>query len=135
MEVHGIPKKENDDVFQEINKLAERLALPTLTMQDIEAVHRLPAKEGKTPPILVRFTERAKRDLWMTKRTALRHDNIYVNENLTKQLKALFWKAKQQAREKGYRFVWTRNGKIYVRKGEGTAVVRIEKDTDLIKIH
>lgn len=64
------------------------------------------------------------------------NENIYINKNLAKRLKALYWKTKQLAKKKkAYKFVWTFNGKIYVRKGEGTAVIRIETDNDFTKLN
>lgn len=98
--------------------MAGRLGLPEVAAHDTEAIHRLPVRVGKVAPVLIRFTHRSTRDLWPSKRTALRNENIYVNENLTKHVKALFWKTKQLAREQSYKFAWTRNGKIFVRQRE-----------------
>lgn len=105
VEIHGLQKSPNEDLPKEINILAGRLGLPEVAAHDTEAIHRLPVREGKVAPVLIRFTHRSTRDLWLSKRTALRNENIYVNENLTKHVKALFWKTKQLAREQSYKFV------------------------------
>lgn len=133
VEIRGLRTTPNEDLLKEINVLAGRLRLPEVAALDTESIHRLPVREGMVPPILIRFTHRSTRDLWLSKRTTLRNENIYVNENLTKHVKALFWKTKQLAREHSYKFVWTRNGKIFVRQKEGAAVIRIEHEEDLRK--
>lgn len=134
IEIHGIIQQANENIMNIINSVAVKLDLEPVTPNDIEAAHRLKAKEGRTTPILVRFTERRTRDLWVRKRTALRGDNIYINENLTRALKSLLWSTKACAKEKGYKFTWVKNGKIFVRQKEGAAVIQIENERDLTKI-
>lgn len=97
----------------------------------IESVHRLKAREGKIPPIIVRFRDRSERDRWVNKRSALKSERIFINENLTKLQRWLFWNAKECAKEKGYKYVWMSNGKILVRRKDGAAVIRIEDESDL----
>lgn len=134
VEIHGVAKKDNENLMEVVKHLAQKLQLPEPAASDIEAVHRLSAAEGKVPPILIRFKERSKRDQWIQKKMALRSDGVFINENLTKRLRTLFWKARSQAKQKGHKFVWMRNGKILVRRREGAAVIRIEHDGDLDKI-
>lgn len=76
----------------EVHKLAAKLGLYDLATQDVDAIHRLPSKEGKIPAILTRFAQRKRRHHWSTNSTALKNDRIFLNENLGKQLKTLFWK-------------------------------------------
>lgn len=134
IEIHGIVQRPNEDVMSVINTVATKLDLAPVTSNDIEAAHRLKAKEGRIAPILVRFTERRTRDLWVRKRTTLRNENIFINENLTRALKSLLWSTKARAKEKGYMYTWMKNGKIFVRQKEGAAVIQIESERDFIKI-
>ncbi|CAN7946177.1 unnamed protein product [Ixodes pacificus] len=67
VEIHGITQQPNEDAMKVIKEIAVKLKLPELTDEAVEAVHRLRAKEGKTPPLLVRFTERKMRDIWIQK--------------------------------------------------------------------
>lgn len=66
--------------------------------------------------------------------TGARNDFIFVNDELTSLNKRLLWMAKNQAREKNWRFVWTKNGKIMAKKSESDRVLYIlaEKDICLI---
>lgn len=50
------------------------------------------------------------------KRAALRYERIFVDENLTKTLRQLLSSAKQHAGVNGYKFVWVKNGKVFVRQ-------------------
>ncbi|XP_042150121.1 uncharacterized protein LOC121838117, partial [Ixodes scapularis] len=94
IEIHGIAQRPNENMLEVVKNLADKLELPQLAPEDVEAAHRLGAREGKTAPILVRFVERRTRDHWMTKRVTLRNEKIYINENLTKTLKNLLWATK-----------------------------------------
>lgn len=134
VEIHGIVQQPNENVLDVLKDLAAKLDLPQPGTEDIEAAHRLRSREGKIPPVLIRFAERKTRDLWMTKRVTLRNENIYINENLTKTLKGLLWQTRECARAKAYKFVWMRNGKIFVRQKEGAGAIRIESERDLTKL-
>ncbi|CAN7994320.1 unnamed protein product [Ixodes hexagonus] len=133
IEIHGIAPHVHEDLPTILKNLATRLDLPPPEPDKIEAMHRLRARD-KVAPIIVRFNDRSERDRWVSKRTALKADHIFINENLTKLQKWLFWNAKECAKERGYSFVWMRNGKILVRQREGSAVIRIDREDDLNKI-
>ncbi|CAN7981385.1 unnamed protein product, partial [Ixodes pacificus] len=135
VEIHGIPKKDNENLMETIQQLSAKLQLPAPSHDSIEAVHRLSRREGKIPPIIVRFKERAVRDLWISKRRALAKERVFINENLTKLLRQLLWKTKSCAKVKGYKFVWITNGKILVREKENVAAIHAEKEQDLSKLH
>lgn len=134
IEIHGVSQQPNENLLDILNHISSKLVLPKLTLQDVEAAHRLKTKEGKTAPILVRFRDRNTRDSWAKKRSTLRNERIYINENLTRTLNNLLWETKRYAKDKGYTFTWIRNGKIFVRQKEGSAVIHIESERDLVKI-
>ena len=62
------------------------------------------------------------------------YGRIYLNENLPQNLKILLGKVNQIRKSKQYKFLWTRNGNIYVRKNENTNVISITRNSDLVKI-
>ncbi|CAN7975962.1 unnamed protein product [Ixodes persulcatus] len=135
IEIHGISPQVHEDLPTILKNLAARLELPSPEPDKIETMHRLKAaRDDKIAPIIVRFNDRSERDRWISKRTALKADHIFINENLTKLQKWLFRNAKECARERGYSFVWMRNGKILVRQRAGSAVIRIDREDDLNKI-
>ncbi|CAN7991769.1 unnamed protein product [Ixodes hexagonus] len=134
VEIHGVQQKEKVNLLDVIQWFATKLQLPAPTADDIEVVHRLGPREGKIPPILLRFKDRALRDLWITKRVVLRQERIFINESLTKSLRQLFWSAKQCAMKRHYKFVWVTNGKIFVRHSEQKPAIRTNNNEDLLKI-
>ena len=107
------------------------------------------AKFSNSPPksssIIVRFVSRDIRNQIFSNRNLLRNadlknfsvigtDNIFINENLTHSRKKLFWKVKQKAKASQYKFYWTSNGNIFVRKSEefGSILIKNENDLNLI---
>lgn len=94
----------------------------------IESMHT------KIPPIIIRFNDRSERDKWVSKRTALKDEHVYINENLTRLQRWLFWNTEDCAREMNYKYVWMKDGKIFVRKRDGAAAIRIDDESDLNKI-
>lgn len=66
-EIHEIQKADSEDFLEEVNNLAVKLRLPVPSAQDIEAVYRLPFRVGTGPFILITFTKKRWRDLWIPK--------------------------------------------------------------------
>ncbi len=56
---------------------------------------------------------------------------VYINESLTSRLKNLLRLTKLKKRELDYKYVWTRNGKIHLRKDENADVKMVNFATDL----
>ena len=42
---------------------------------------------------------------------------IYINENLTRQMRQLFWSTKQKLKDV-FKFIWIQDGKILIKKSE-----------------
>lgn len=57
---------------------------------------------------------------------------IFVCEHLSPTNKALHAAARKRAKEAGYKFVWIRNGRVFVRKSEETEYILI-KSLDMLK--
>lgn len=85
LEFHGILRTDNEDLLVKVNKIAKKLEVPDLTMNEVAAVHRLPCKPDKTPGIIVRFVHQATKDQCLNKRSALKKakDDACILENLT----------------------------------------------------
>lgn len=135
-----------DEVLEDIVvRVAEKMEI-NLQKDDIDAVHRLPARKGKVANVIVQLVSRRKRDEFITKKKNFNITNndisgngnntkVYVNENLSPHYKQLLWKTKEKARDKNYAFVWFANGKILVRKEVNAAIIRVvtERDLDMVK--
>lgn len=134
IEIHGIAQRDRENLAAVMKNLAAKLNLSVPEPDKIECMYRLKARDGKIPPIIVRFNDRLERDRWASKRTALKDEHVFINENLTRLQRWLLWNTKDCAREMGYRYVWMKNGKIFVRKRDGAVAMRIDDESDLNKI-
>ncbi|XP_046976481.1 uncharacterized protein LOC124542596 [Vanessa cardui] len=59
---------------------------------------------------------------------------FYINERLTRANRFLFFKAREQGHKNGWRYVWTRGGRIYARRSKETAAHRIRSEDDLMTV-
>lgn len=136
MEIHGLPETEREDLMEKVNELARRLDLPVLTKDDVDGLHRIPLRSDKTPVVLIRFCKQSTKALWIAKRSTLKQciKDVKFFDNLTAQNKRLLWLAKTKAAEAHYRFVWTKEGKIFARKEPSTRAININNESDLDKI-
>ena len=143
LEFEGIPHEKNENINDILVKLVNKMGV-TLKTTDISTAHRLPKKASKSqdqpPTTIVRFMNRDKRNEIFLKRHTTKFwnefpiqsmEHLFVNENLTKKRKRLFWMTKQKAKSIGYKFYWTFNGTIFIRKQEGSDKIIIRKEEDL----
>ncbi len=145
IEVHGVTELEDEDVAGIVVKVASKLGV-TLKPQEIEAAHRVPTRaEGKPSPIIAELTTRSKRE----KIIAIKNkqincsdivnsedkNRVFVYAQISPELKALRWQAKQKAISSKWQFVWIRDFTLYARKSEkDRKIVKIECEQDLDKI-
>ena len=147
LEIVGVPYKEGENT----NKIAMevcKLIHVDITQDRISASHRLQTNKRtneKITSIIVTFISRDVRNKVFSNRKLIRSadmkkffingiENLYVNENLTKFRKKLFWSAKQKAKSNGFRFYWTANGNVFVRRSEESTPILIRNEDDLLKI-
>lgn len=117
---------------------------------DISVSHRMPqsqAYKGKPgpPPIIVKFTRRDVKDKFYRARKQLRDvttedigysakNNIYLAESLTERNRVLFKDCLKVKKDIMFKFIWTLNGKIFMRKDKDTTVHFIRNKDDLQKL-
>jgi Baculovirus FP protein len=144
IELSNVEELDRENLEEIVMEIAKQLDVD-IEERDIDAVHRLPTKIKKgSDKIIVQFTSRKKRDSFLEKRKLLlkssdvtggqRDLRIYINENLSPYYRELLWRAKQKAKDKGFKFVWVKNGRILTRRNElSKRVFRIDsiKDLDL----
>ena len=147
LEIIGIPQRVDEDTNSIVIEVPKMMGVKVLPEQ-ISTSYRMAVNPKKNsdqianPPIIARFTNRdVKNQIYANRKLArsidLRNfsisgtENIYVNENLTVMRKRLFWQTKQKAKEKGFKFFWTMNGNIFVRKSDDTNIIAIKCDQGL----
>lgn len=142
IEIKGIEENANEDVTDIVCKLGALADVP-VTPEDIESCHRVPSK-AKPSPIVVQFAKRQKRDDLIEKARKMRLSNkdfgkssglpIYVNEHLCPILKQLLGMTVAKKKATGWKYVWTRGGKICAKKSDDSATLIVRHEHDLEKI-
>jgi hypothetical protein len=138
IELMNVQKKEGEDLMATVSKIAQELSL---RIQDIENVWRVPGDLKDARPVIVSLRSREARTEWLKcRKRVLTNGTIYntedssrifINEHLTRQLRHLFWSAKNRLRET-HKFVWIRNGKVLVKKNENEKrVYQINFESDI----
>ena len=149
LEIAGVPERKDEDPEKIVLEIAKKIS-PAITAKDIDIVHRLgSSKEGehrRPRPIIVKFANRRSRNAVYDGRRNLRNmtvsdigfqgqkDRIYVNENLVGSTRELLGAVNRARHQAGYRFLWTYNGKIFVRKDEKALAIGIHGKEDISKI-
>lgn len=143
VEIHGLPVTPNENVTSLVQQVGKSLGVE-FNESNIDACHRLGnAKQGApTPGIVVRFVQRNIKEELLRKRKVKRDFStvhiglsvampIYINESLCPGRRKVFAMARAAKLEKGYKYLWIRNGNILIRKDDGTAVVKLNSLEDV----
>lgn len=152
IDLAGIPEEDGESVQHLVLACAIKLGVQ-LEERDVVSCARVGGgrREAQGVPlrpraITVRLTRRSIRDQLIksarvrrsltTEGLGLRSPSqpMYVNERLTRANRLLFNRARELARKVGWRFVWTREGRIYMRQEHGAPATRIRSDGDLNKV-
>lgn len=148
IEVNGLPETQNENSVAAAEKISEVLGVKGSTC--ISVAHRVPSKRSPKP-LIIALATRGQRDLWLNaakNRSKDRDEHmlanelstkfpatkIFINEHLTPEKKRLLMKTKSSAKEAGYQYVWTVDGKILVRKEPKAKVHRVENEDDIAKL-
>lgn len=147
VEIQGVPENKNEDIVQVVKEVGKALNMD-ISESMIDACHRLgrrPGPGGPPPGIIVRFVRRLDKEELMKKRRvksnfSTRHMNlgmdqpVYINEALSPARRRLLAEARKLKREKEFRFLWVRNGKIFIRREEAGKVIQVTCQADLANL-
>ncbi|KOB73882.1 hypothetical protein OBRU01_10436 [Operophtera brumata] len=149
LEITGIPEDKNESTSELVLKVTKHIGV-NIEPYELEFAHRVQPRRAESAArarsIIVRLRERVVKDRIIA--AARKHraitakdmgigsesNKIYVNEHLTKDSKMLLNSCKQKAKEVNYKYTWTKNCRIYVRKNETSPAIPINSSADLIKI-
>ena len=152
LEIHGIPEMNHESTNEIVKSVAKALNVD-LDENQISTSHCIAQpkrdrqqqrKSNQSPPIIVRFSNRDKRNEIFRKKKMLRSNpsvnstfgNVYVNitENLTKRRKTLFNTAKLAKRDLHFGFLWTSQGRIRLRRDSESEIINVSLLSDLYKL-
>lgn len=143
LEIQGVPVTQGEDVYKIVADIAKKIGCD-VAVGDIELCHRMRSNEKKpnsVPNIIAKFYSRRCKEAILSCKKGKKQlvaseigfnnaNKIYVNEHLTSVNKNLFWLARN-TRAIGYKYIWTKNGRVFVRKNENEPVIRIVKPDDV----
>lgn len=138
LEINGIPESNQEDVTEVVKTIGSVLGVD-VNAEDIDACHRLgPKNEGKRRGIIVKFVRRQLKEEMLRKRKIKRNlntsdigmasgpaDVVYINESLSPARRKVLNAARLLRKEQNYSFVWVKNGKIFLRKAEGSKAIML----------
>ena len=151
IEISGVPCRSDENCKMVALNVIKQVR-PETIQDDIVEVHRMGnANDLDGNPrmhrnLLVQLKERKVRDEIYKNKKKLRgvdtvrmglsseSQRIYINENLSRESKALFKKANDLRKEKRWKYIWTSFGIILVRKDDESRVLRVCSEMDLAKL-
>lgn len=156
IEIQCVPENNSEKLVTSILKLSEEIKCDIVDA-DIAHCTRVAKKNpDNTRPrsILVKFNNPRLRDSFLAaatkynrthpkNRLSSRHlgsstvkpQPIYVVEHLSAELKSIHAATRARARELGYKFVWVRNGRIFIKKSEESNRIFIDSAEQLDSLH
>ena len=147
LEIRGVPVLPGEKTNEIVRKVGEVIGV-AIECNDISISHRLPANRNNSrntePAIIAKFIRRDIRDQLYKARKNLRQittrdigilrtaeRKIYIAESLTQTNKKLFNKCLKFKKQQHYKFIWTVNGKIFLRKDESSPGITNVRDIPL----
>lgn len=149
LEIVGIPESKEENALDIVMKITDYIGAD-IQPNDIEFAHRVQPRHATSAArgrnIVVHLKQRAAKDRVLA--AARKHrgltttdvgvgresSKIFVNEHLTKENKMLLSSCKQKAKEINYKYIWTKNCRIYVRRNDSSPPLHIASPADLVKI-
>ncbi|KAI5636628.1 hypothetical protein NE865_10644 [Phthorimaea operculella] len=143
VEICGLDMEEQEVLIEKVKIIAERLDLNPQNIRETKRVGRQRKERTTPPPVIVTLSSPSERDRWMTKKKERLYNNnisatgsksaIYINEDITKYMRNIFWYAKNELKTI-YKWIWIQNGKILARRDdENDKKIRVIRSHDDIK--
>ncbi|CAG4989971.1 unnamed protein product [Parnassius apollo] len=151
IEVSGIPEDKNERSTHIVLAVATKLGV-ALEDRDIVSAERaglLRREQNETSrprPIVVQLALLVHRDSLLAVARVRRGCTtvglglnsvdcpFYVNERLTRHNRQPFYKVRTEAKRNNWKYVWTRQGKVFARRENGEPHHRVRFESDLIKV-
>ncbi|KAI5741557.1 hypothetical protein M8J76_014842 [Diaphorina citri] len=130
--IRGIKEEKTEDVGDVVMHIGRQLGIDN-PENDVQICYRVPSRNKDSPrPIVVKLLNSKTRDIWIKKYKSkeLWKKKMYITEHLTPYNQNLFYHTRKLAKESGYKFAWTKDGKIYLKENEDSGVLNIKNMND-----
>ena len=148
VEIRGVPQKPDESTNTIVKEVGKAVGVE-ITDIDISVSHRLPPsklyknRKPGPPPIIVKFVRRDTKDAFYEARMKLKdmtskalgfpdENRMNISESLSPANRVLFNEAYKLKKDLDYKFLWTSNGRVFLRATEASSVISIHS-LDLVK--
>ena len=153
--INNIPYHKDEQLNKIITDIItqKKLNPQNIKFKAFRALSKTKNHESKTPPLIIITFETTTMKDTFKKRTDttltlkdITHNNknkyteqqnnetIYINENLPKETRTLLYKTRQLKKDHNFKYVWTTNGIIQLRKNKTTKTYTITNEEQLNEI-
>ncbi|XP_044759186.1 uncharacterized protein LOC123316934 [Coccinella septempunctata] len=149
IEIQNVPYKSGENLIEMVNSIGSSMGVQ-VEPRAIDYVTRVPTSvKDKHKNIIVRFSNKNDRDNFLAnyrkKRATMGSthagitvsnvaDRLYINEHLTLADKIIFKQARELAKHKGYKYVWTHNGNVLIRRDDNSRIIHISSENDISRL-
>ena len=159
IELHGIPESKDENLSKIVLEIGSELGC-NIAEHDIQCAYRIrnnafrnPSNRSILSHIVVELQSRHVKNKIIASMNAKRKqiksinnsnphisipgitDKLFINEHLSKYNKNLFYKLRKTAKEKGIKYVWTKNCVIYARKNDTSKACVISSENDILNLN
>lgn len=148
LEIHGVPEMRGENVLSEVVKIGRAIGAE-IDPNMIDNCHRLGRFRPGSPStrgIIVKFVRNLDKENVLrcrkVKRNLTSSDlgfttpscSIFINENLTARQKILLSSARKLKRTCNIAYVWSKNGKIYLKENDRSAVIPVTSESVISEV-
>jgi small-conductance mechanosensitive channel len=146
VEISGVDPSEGQSCNDIVVSLSEEMGIK-IDDRDISTAHVLPTyNKNKDKKIIVKFTRRDIKNEFYTNRKKIAgrkisslkslgkkgENKVYISESLTPKRKKLFGAVNNIKKKLNWKFIWTNNGRIYLRESDNSVSFTFDSIADLV---
>lgn len=137
LEIDGFPESPTEDVITSVLEVGRGLGLK-VQPDMIDVCHRIPRAPGRSGPrsIIAKFVRRSDKNAFINARRVRRDFStrhmgrsddcrVWVKECLSPVRRKLFGAAREFGKKHNFKFVWVKDGKVFIRKSEGSKIINV----------
>lgn len=131
--IRGVKEERKENVWELVESTGRKIGIEN-PEKDIQICHRVPSRSSNGPrPIVVRLLNSKTRDKWIKeyKQKQLWKQHLYISEHLTVYNQNLFYHTRKLAKEKKFKFAWTKDCQIYLKRNENSKLYIIKRMADI----
>lgn len=146
--VHNLPESPKENIIDVVKHIGDKIGVP-IRPDDVDMAHRLKSNnlDNKHPrTIVVRFISRLTKDKFLTSFKQNKNmstgtlqftgpdQKIFISEHLSQFNSKLYKDSRDILRQKGFKYVWTKNCRIFARKDDTARIKLIQCQEDIQKL-